>query len=72
MKGIITIALIHNVLKQMQKEVADGSVLCLTCAAKLYRAKTNVSPFDISIGDYVMIPIHAKLKQTPQSNLRDK
>lgn len=59
---ILNIEAVHEKLEEMRLEVADGNKLRRKRAQSLHKAKTNVLPINIAVGDYVEIHSPAERK----------
>lgn len=70
MAEIINIAVLHEAVEKVHKEVEKKNTANRTRAQKWYNAKTNVLPLNIAIGDYEMIRTHAKREHKLQSKWR--
>lgn len=67
---VINIDRFHQALENIHKEVSDNNTANRSRALKWHNAKTNVTPLNINIGDYVMIRTHAHRNHKLESKWR--
>lgn len=62
--------ILHDFLDRMRKAVAANNMLCHIRAQRVHNSKTNVTPLNAIVVDYVKIRTHTKREHTLQSKWR--